>query len=143
LGKAAGLPTGLFALELTGSVRLNVLMMRMEEVLQNVQAYWNQLPDQARLTAMVAEARTLIDQQKELRQSARLLRADRSIEGRKAARLERLLLNALQYLSAQGLAAFPGDAVREPRYRLDQLYGRRASKVQDPGAGGPDGVPSA
>lgn len=134
IGKAAGLPPGIFSLETNNTQRLNVVMMKMEEVLENVQAFRSFLPDGQRVDALVVEARALIDAQRTNRQEARLLRTDGSLESRKQARLERLLLNAMQYLSAQGLAAYPDDPVREPRYRLDHVYGNRTSKVADPGA---------
>jgi hypothetical protein len=134
IGKAGGLPAGVFSLDTNNTTRLNVVMMKMEEVLHTVQAYRARLPDQQRVDQLVTEARGLIDAQRVNRQAARLLRTDGTLENRKQARLERLLLNALQFLSAQGLAAFPEDPVREPRYRLDHVYGNRVSKVADPGA---------
>lgn len=134
IGKAAGLPPGIFSLETNNTQRLNVVMMKMEEVLENVQAFRSFLPDGQRVDALVVEARALIDAQRTNRQEARLLRTDGSLESRKQARIERLLLTAMQYLSAQGLAAYPDDPVREPRYRLDHVYGNRTSKVADPGA---------
>ena len=134
IGKAAGLPPGIFSLDTSNTQRLNVVMMKMEEVLENVQAFRPFLPDGARVDALVVEARGLIDAQRTNRQEARLLRTDGSLESRKPARLERSLLTAMQYLSAQGLAAYPEDPVREPRYRLDHTYGNRTSKVADPGA---------
>lgn len=134
LGKAAGLPSGIFSLETSNTQRLNVVMMKMEEVLNNVQAYRALLPDGGRIDQLVTEARGLLDAQRVNRQEARLLRNDGTLDNRKQARLERLLLSAMQYLSAQGLAAWPNDAVRETRYRLDHTYGNRTSKVADPGA---------
>lgn len=134
IGKAAGLPSGLFSLETNNTQRLNVVMMKMDEVLHNVQAFRTFLPDQARVDQLVIEARGLLDAQRINRQEARLLRNDGTLDNRKQARLERLLLTAMQYLSAQGLAAWPNDPVREPRYRLDHTYGNKTSKVADPGA---------
>jgi hypothetical protein len=101
------------------------------------------LPDEARVEKLVIEARGLIDEQKETRQSARRMRTERGIDARKQARVERLLLNAMQVVSAQGLAAYPDDAEREVRYRLDHVYGRKPSAAADPGAGGRTGVPDA
>lgn len=134
IGKAAGLPAGIFSLDTNNTQRLNVVMMKMEEVLHNVQAYRSHLPDQERVDQLVTEARGLIDAQRVNRQEARLLRTDGSLENRRQSRFERMLLNAMQFLSAQGLAAFPEDPVREPRYRLDHVYGNRTSRVADPGA---------
>lgn len=134
IGRAAGLPPGLLSLETNNTQRLNVVMMKMEEVLENVRVYRPHLPDHARVDALVTEARQLIDEQKELRRDARLLRTDTQLDGRKTARLERLLMDAMQFLSAQGQAAYPGDLTREPLYRLDHIYGNRPSKVGDPGA---------
>lgn len=141
IGIAAGLPAGVFSLETNRTQRLNVVMMKMEEVLLNVRAYWVHLPDQKRLEGLMAEARALIDAQKAARQDARLLRSDRTVEGRKAGRYERLLLNVLQHVSAQGVAAFPNDVTRETIYRLDHVNGRKASRVADPGAGKDTGQP--
>lgn len=137
IGAAAGLPAGLFSLDTTNTQRLNVVMMKMEEVLDNVRAYRKHLPDLKRVDELVTEARALLDEQKSSRSQARFLRTDRQLDGRTAGRLQRLLLDVMQHLSAQGLAAFPDDTSREARYRLDHVYGRRPSKVGDPGAGGP------
>lgn len=134
IGRAAGLPSGVFSLEPNNTQRLNVLMMRMEEVLENVRAYREQLPDKTRVDALTTEARRLIDEQKDSRRDARLLRTDSRIDGRTTARLERMLLDTMQHLSAQGQAAYPGDLTRAPLYRLDHVYGRKVSKVADPGA---------
>jgi hypothetical protein len=143
LGKAARLPLGLFSLETQRTQRLNIVIMKMEDVLANVKTALASMPDKQRVGTLVAEARQLIDQHKEARQMAKLIRSDRTIENRKAARYERMLFSALQYLSTQGLAAYPRDLTREAMYRLDHVYGRRASKVKDPGAGGAEGVPDA
>ncbi len=143
IGKAAGLPGNLLSLETNNTQRLNVVMMKMEEVLENVRAYRERLPDKTRVDTLVIEARLLIDEQKGLRRDARLLRTDTHLDGRTTARLERLLLDVLQHLSAQGLAAYSGDKQREPLYRLDHVYGRRASKVGDPGAGDTTPTPEA
>jgi len=141
LGKAAGLPADLFALESRKSDRLNVVMMRMDVVLENVALYKEHLPDTARVDALMVEARAVMDAQKTARRGARLMRTDRTQGSLQQERWERLLLDAMQYLSAQGLAAYPGDATREARYRLDHVYGRAKSAVADPGAGGATGVP--
>lgn len=143
IGRAAGLPASVFSLETSSTQRLNVVMMKMEEVLENVRAYRDHLPDKTRLDKLLTEARTLIDEQKDLRRDARLLRTDTHLDGRKTARLERLLMDVLQHLSAQGLAAYSGDKQREPLYRLDHVYGRKASKVGDPGAGDTTSSPEA
>ncbi len=143
LGKAAGLPATLFSLATKKTTRLNVVMMKMDTVLENVGHFQSRLPDPARVNALVVEARALIDQQKDARRKSRLMHAERSVDGREQERFERLLLDALMYLSAQGLAAYPGDVVREPRYRLDHVYGRKPSRVGDPGAGAASGVPDA
>lgn len=139
IGVAAGVPAPLFSLETNNTQRLNVVMMKMEEVLENVRVYREQLPDKKRVDALVTEARTLIDHQKDARTDARLLRSDRSIDSRVQSRYERMLLDALQHLSTQGMAAYPEDPNRDRLYRLDQIYGRRASKVGDPGGGPPGG----
>lgn len=140
LGKAGGLPADLFALETRKSDRLNVVMMRMDVVLENVALYKDHLPDTARVDALMVEARAVMDAQKTARRGARLMRTDRTQGSLQQERWERLLLDAMQYLSAQGLAAYPGDATREARYRLDHVYGRAKSTVADPGAGGATGV---
>lgn len=140
IGRAAGLPASVFSLETSSTQRLNVVMMKMDEVLENVRAYREHLPDKQRLDALVTEARNLIDEQKGLRRDARLIRTDTHLDGRKTARFERMLLDVMQHLSAQGLAAYSADKAREPLYRLDHVYGRRPSKVGDPGAN--DGQPT-
>ena len=62
IGRAAGLPAGLLSLETNNTQRLNVVMMKMEEVLENVRVYRPHLPDHARVDALVTEARQLIDE---------------------------------------------------------------------------------
>jgi hypothetical protein len=52
-------------------------------------------------------------------------------------------VDAMVYSSAQGLAAYDGDKMREIRYRLNHADGCKASKVGDPGAGGTTGEPGA
>ncbi len=141
IAHAAGLPEMLFSLQSTRSNRLNVVMMRLDEVLNQVDAFHEQLPDRARVDTLVVRARQLIDEQRETRSSARLTAADGGMETRTQQRLARLLLDAMIYVSAQGLAAYPDDPMREKRYRLDHVYGRRPSRVADPGAGGTEGVP--
>src|SRR5690606_12964371 len=100
-----------------------------------------ELPDGLRVDQLVLRARELIDTQKDARASARLMRAETTAQIKSRNRLERLLLDAMIYLSAQGLAAFDGDELREARYRLDHVYGKKPSAVSDPGAGGAEGVP--
>lgn len=143
LAKAAGLPATLFSLATRKTTRLNVVMMKMDAVLENVRHFQARLPDPTRVNALVVEARAVMDQQKQSRRKSRLMHAERTVDGREQERYERLLLDALVYLSAQGLAAYPGDVVRERRYRLDHVYGRKASRVGDPGAGAANGVPDA
>jgi len=140
IGKAAGLPEDLFSLDSRRSDRLNVVMMRMDVVLDNVALYSAQLPDTERVNALMVEARALLDKQKEIRRAARLMRTDRTAGTLQQERIERLLLDAMQHLSAQGLAAYPNDPKREARYRLDHVYGTKKSVVNDPGAGGATGV---
>lgn len=132
IGRAAALPASLFSVESNSTQRLPVLMMRMNEVLENASLYRDRLPDRARVDALVVEARRLIDEQTEARRSANFLRTDRGIDSRTASRVERLLMDTMQYLSAQGQAAYPRDRKREALYRLDHVYGRRPSKVGDP-----------
>lgn len=134
IAKAAGIPAPLFSLDTKNTARLNVVMMKMEEVLDNVAAYREHMPDLERVDALVAEARKLIAEQKETRTDARLMRAGTSSDSLRQAQYIRLLMDVLQHLSNQGLAAYPDDAVREPLYRLDHVYGGKVSKVVDPGA---------
>ncbi len=141
LGKAASLPSSLFSRETHRSNRLNVVMMRMEVVLENVGVVRDHLPDQQRVDALVIEARKLIDAQKEARREARLMRATRTLGTLERERIERLLFDTLLYVSAQGLAAYADDPTRHKRYSLDHCYGNRPSRVGDPGGGGPAPTP--
>ncbi len=141
IARAAGLPASLFSLESNRSNRLNVVMMRLDEILTHVGALHERLPDQQRVDALTVRARQRIDEQRETRAAAKLMTADTGLETKTQRRLERLLFDAMVYVSAQGLAAYPDDPMREKRYRLDHVYGRRASRVADPGAGGTEGVP--
>jgi hypothetical protein len=143
IGAAAGLPSNLFSLETSRTTRLNVVLMKMEEVLANVGAVRERLADPVRVDGLVTRAGELIDSQKEARADAKLSRLERKGQVRTRNRLMRLLYDAMIHLSAQGLAAYPGDATREGRYRLDHVYGRRPSLVKDPGAGGETGVADA
>jgi len=143
IGKAAGLPGVLFSIETKKTTRLNVVMMKLEEVLANVREVRSHLPDPKRVDAIVAEMRQLLDEQRDQRAESRVSDTQSRARIRQRKRYERLLLDALQYLSAQGLAAYPDDPTREVRYRLDHVYGKRPSKVGDPGAGGTAGDPTA
>jgi hypothetical protein len=143
IGKAAGLPPGLFSLETSSTTRLNVVAMKLEEVLANVKSVRKSLPDKKRVDQLVTEARKLLDEHASMRTDAKLTSVDSRQRVRDRKRLERLLFDAMVYLSAQGLAAYDGDEMREIRYRLDHVYGRKASKVGDPGAGGTTGEPGA
>jgi hypothetical protein len=118
-------------------------MMKMSEVLSNVAAVGHRLPDPERVAALVDEAQTLIAQQQAERTGARLMSIERSAQTATKNRLLRLLYETMTHISAQGLAAYPGDPVRGVQYGLDHVYGRKASVVGDPGAGGETGVADA
>lgn len=127
LGRAAGLPTSLFALEVDGNTRrLNVILMRMEEVLTNVERFEKRMPDKKKVARLIESTRSVVSKQKKARQQAKLLRTQRTLDTLRAEQYERLLLNILQYVSAQGQAAFDGDKGREARYALDHTYGKRS-----------------
>ncbi len=143
IGKAAGLPPALFSLDSARTTRLNVVAMKLEEVLANVKNLRKSLPDKKRVDQLVTEARELLDEHASMRTDARLTGVESRQRVRDRKRLERLLYDAMMYLSAQGLAAYEGDEMREVRYRLDHVYGRKPSKVGDPGAGGTTGDPGA
>jgi len=143
IGKAAGLPTSLFSLETKKTTRLNVVRMKMDEVLANVAEVGPHMPDKKRVDAIVLEIRQLLDQQRDQRAESRVSSTESRARIRQRQRYERLLFEAMQYLSAQGLAAYPDDETRDARYRLDHVYGRKPSKVGDPGAGGTEGDPNA
>jgi hypothetical protein len=143
LGKAAGLTASLFSLETKKSTRLNVVMMKVSEVLANVAAVRSLLPDPDRVEKLESRARALIEAHRAQRVGARLMGVERTGQTATRDQLLRLLFDALSHLSAQGLAAYPNDARREVHYRLDHVYGRRASVVGDAGAGGESGVPGA
>lgn len=142
IGRAAALPADLFSLHLKKGGRLNVVMMRMEEVLANVGACRARMPDGDVVDQLMVRARQLLDEQREARVDARLAQAGRKAQTAERARYARLLLDVMTYIGAQGMAAFPGDDAREPAYRLDHVYGRKPSKVADPGAGGSEGDPN-
>lgn len=134
LGRAAGLPASLFSLDIGGnSRRLNVLVMRMEEVVTNAERFQARMPDKKKVAALIESTRDVVKKQKKARQQAKLLRTQRSLDTLRAEQYERLLLNILQYLSAQGQAAFDGDKSREARYALDHTYGKLGGvkKVED------------
>lgn len=140
IGKAAGLPEGPFSLQTHRTTRLNVVMERLEDVLAAVGRFRARMPDKRRLDALAVEARRLIDEQKQARRHAKFLRAERTVDTRQGERYERLLLNVLQYLSAQGLAAYPDDPVREIRYRLEHINGDRTRAAS--GGEGDGGKPA-
>lgn len=126
VGRAAGLPATLFALETKNSRRINVVTMRMEEVVANVERFLSRLPDKAKVVERLESTRTIISAQKKARRQAKLLRTQRTLDTLRAEQYERLLLNILLYMSAQGQAAFEGDKGREARYALDHSYGKRS-----------------
>lgn len=127
LGRAAGLPESLFSLDVRSNTRrLNVIAMRMEEVAANVERFEKRMPDKKNLARLLESTREILGAQKRARRQAKLLRTQRTLDTLRAEQYERLLLNILMYLSAQGQAAFYGDKAREARYALDHSYGKRS-----------------
>ncbi len=141
LAVAAGLPPNLFALGTNSTTRINIVVDRVARVLDNAKGLRDELPDPARVDALVTEGEALIARVRDLRTAGAVsLRADTKLTQRYQA-AGRLLLDALIYLSRQGRAAYPDDAARYSRYALDHVYGRKSSVADDPGAGGKDGHP--
>lgn len=132
--EAASVPGEAFSLEANSAPGLNVVMMRMQEMLAAATASPAREPDKTRLDDLMTEARQLMDAQDARWRRARLRSTDHFSGGLQVERLKRMLLDALLHLSAQGLAANPGDPLREQTYRLDGIHGRRPSVVGDPAA---------
>jgi|GEM_PF-2978359 len=141
IATAAGLPSNLFALGTNNSTRVNVVIERVARVLDNAKALRAELPDTARVEALIAEGEGLIARVRSLRGAGAVaLHSDTTLTRRYQA-TGRLLLDALVYFSRQGRAAYPDDPTRYSRYALDHVYGRKASVAGDPGAGGKSGHP--
>lgn len=136
LAEAAGLPATVFALQTKRSNRLNVVLMRVGQVLRNARKVLDQLPDHHDAEELIAEGEGIIAAAYNLRTTIGLGRAGRTGETQRQERIERLLLDALVYLSRMGRAAYRRQPARRQKYLLDHIYGAKASKVGDPGAGG-------
>lgn len=130
VAKAAGLPATIVSLKTNNTQRINVVAQKMDEVLDSVGRLKSRMPDRQRVGDLLTEGRGLLEAFNTDRRNARYQRISNAINTRQQERYERLLLNALMYLSAQGLAAYPNDPVREVRYRLDHIYGRRTVVMQ-------------
>lgn len=130
IAKAAGLPATIVSLKTNNTQRINVVVQKMDEVLDTVGRLKSRMPDRQRVGDLLTEGRGLLDSFNTDRRNARYQRVAGTINTRHQERYERLLLNALMYLSAQGLAAYPNDPVREVRYRLDHIYARRTPATQ-------------
>ncbi len=127
IGEAVGLDPKLFSLSTTvESKRLSVVLMGMTNVLRAVDANIGMMPDAKRVQALVAEADALIAAHKVSSVSSKV---ERTADGKTLKQLCRLLLDVLQHLSKQGLAAYEEEGVRQIAYRLDHVYGRRTKKA--------------
>lgn len=143
IASAGGLPPDLFALATKRSNRLNVVLMRVGQVIRHAEQLADRMPDGDRVQALIIEAKGLLEAQYTLRADAGLKRASQAGDTQRQERLERLLLDTLVYLSRQGRAAFASDPARLTKYDLDHVYGARPSRVGDPGAGGTTGFSDA
>lgn len=133
LGSAAGLPPQLMMLGTTRSNRLNVVLVRMDEILRNTERVVDQLPDRDTARRLLAEGKALVQAQYDLRRDLGLARRQQVGGTQRHLRLQRLLLDTLIYLSRQGRAAFLDAPDRAQKYLLDHIYGGRPSRVADPG----------
>lgn len=125
IGKAAGLSSDLFELGSRAAKRLTTVVDRMEDVVDAVRKYRSLMPDQQRVSDLLAEAESMLQAERDKRIGAKESRAERSARTKLQYKIQRMLLEALQYLSAQGLAAYANDPTRAARYRLDHIYGER------------------
>lgn len=118
IGVAAGFKASDFTVDLTS---YNRLVDSMAGVIGDVVDMRDELPDKAKVDALVAEATVLIDAELAARLKGAVLSKQRINTTKTVGQLKRLLLDQLRHLSKQGLAAYPGDAVRELWYRLDRF----------------------
>ncbi len=125
IGEAVGLDPKLFSLGIQ-SKRLPVVLMAMTNVLRAVEVNMVRMPDAKRVQALVSEADALIAANKV---SVVGSKVNRTADVKTLKQLSRLLLDVLQHLSKQGLAAYEEEGVRQIAYRLDHVYGRRAKKA--------------
>lgn len=132
IGKAAALSSDLFELGTRTSNRLTTVVDRMEDVVDAVRKYRDLMPDPQRVSELLAEAESLLRAERDKRIGAKETRAERSARTKLRNRLQRMLLDALQYLSAQGLAAYANDPPRAARFRLDHIYGDRPRPATPP-----------
>jgi len=131
IGVAGGLPASLFQMTTRSTSRLNTVMNEVDEVLQLIEEHRASLPDQDTVDDLVAESRQLIEENRQSRLAGKIIGGDRSITTITTGQLCRLLVNVMQHLSKQGLAAFPDDPTRETAYRLDNIYRRNRKKAGD------------
>ena len=141
IGAAGGLDARLFSLTIGSSTKLSVVLMAMEQVLVNVSRNLHLMPDQKRVTELCDEASTLIAVHRDSRSESKSVRNDRTADGNLGSQLERLMLDVLQYLSKQGLAAYEGDVRRRAAYTLDHVYAKRTKRVTKPEAEEPTETP--
>jgi len=102
-------------------------MWRLDEVLENAKSLRDRFANKAKVDTLVTEGAALVETIKAERRRLGMM-ADAGVEEtRSQRRLERLLVDTMRFVSAQGLACFDEDPSREARYRLDHVYARRTT----------------
>lgn len=125
--RAARLPSALFSLGKVNTTRLSPVLWRTDEVLDNAATLRERFANKAKIDQLLASGRSLVDTIKSERAALGLQSSLGVEETRLQQQLERLLVDTMRFVGAQGLACFDEDATRDARYRLDHVYARRVN----------------
>jgi len=130
IGVAVGHPASLFSFSTRATLRVNVVTLGMEEVIQNIEQLGSEMPDHATVDALLAEARALVASTPPVRRHANALRLELAVQIKLTAQVSRLLYETLMHLSSQGLAAFDDDLKRRAPYSLTSLQAAKTRRQQ-------------
>lgn len=128
---AAGLDTRLFSVGKINTERLTSVLWRVDEVLDNTRALRERFANKPLVDRLIAEASALVSEIKEERTRLGLMAQTGQDDTRLQQQIERLLVDTMRFVGAQGLACFDGDERREARYRLDHVYARSQTPDND------------
>lgn len=123
--RAARLPTALFSIGRINTKRLAAVLWRVEEIALHTRDQLGRFAQQDLVRQLVDETLALIEVIKSERRKLGLMNETGVGETRLQQQIERLLLDAMRYVGAQGMALFDTDRERDTRYRLDHVYGQR------------------
>jgi len=123
--RAARLPAGLFSLGRVNTQRLGPVLWRVEEIALHAKDQLARFAQRDLVAQVIDEGLALIATIKTERRKLGLMSEVSVGETRLQQQLERLLVDTMRFVGAQGLALFDEDSKKESRYRLDHVYGRR------------------